>query len=127
MLRVGFVGIQPRESAIYAAFLERMAELSYEEGRNFTFEYIQAANVDAYEKSYLELAARKVDVFLAVGKPALRAALSEAFGHRPHSRCSSALPSSAGIPKPFTKAALRRYPRDVRITHHKRTFPRHCR
>ena len=31
MLRVGFVGIQPREFAIYAAFLERMAELSYEE------------------------------------------------------------------------------------------------
>ncbi|MGC2748818.1 MAG: hypothetical protein WA309_15350, partial [Pseudolabrys sp.] len=81
MLRVGFVGIQPRESAIYAAFLERMAELSYEEGRNFTFEYIQAANVDAYEKSYLELAARKVDVFLAVGnEPALRAALSAAGG-----------------------------------------------
>ena len=77
-----------------------MAELSYEEGRNFTFEYIQAANVDAYEKSYLELAARKVDVFLAVGKPALRAALSEAFGRRPHSRCSWALPSSAGIRNP---------------------------
>ena len=49
--------------------------------RNFTFEYIQAANVDAYEKSYLELAARKVDVFLAVGnEPALRAALSAARG-----------------------------------------------
>ena len=81
MLRVGFVGIQPREFAIYAAFLERMAELSYEEGRNFAFEYIQAANVDAYEKSYLELAARKVDVFLAVGnEPALRAALSAAGG-----------------------------------------------
>jgi putative tryptophan/tyrosine transport system substrate-binding protein len=81
MLRVGFVGIQPREFAIYAAFLERMTELSYEEGRNFAFEYIQAANVDAYEKSYLELAARKVDVFLAVGnEPALRAALSAAGG-----------------------------------------------
>ncbi|MGA9198918.1 MAG: ABC transporter substrate-binding protein, partial [Pseudolabrys sp.] len=81
MLRVGFVGIQPRGSANYAAFLERMAELSYEEGRNFAFEYIQAANVDAYEKSYLELAARKVDVFLAVGnEPALRAALSAAGG-----------------------------------------------
>ena len=34
-----------------------------------------------YEKSYLELAARKVDVFLAVGnEPALRAALSAAGG-----------------------------------------------
>src|SRR3954447_9277927 len=81
MLRVGFVGIQPRESAIYAAFLERMAELSYEEGQNFAFEYIQAANVDGYEKSYLERGARKVAVFLAVGnEPALRAALSGAGG-----------------------------------------------
>ena len=81
MLRVGFVGIQPRESAIYAAFLERMAELGYQEGRNFTFEYLQAANVDDYEKNYRELAARRVDAFLAVGnEPALRAALSAADG-----------------------------------------------
>jgi hypothetical protein len=27
MLRVGFVGVQPRESPLYAAFLERMTEL----------------------------------------------------------------------------------------------------
>ena len=38
MLRVGFVGVQPRESPLYAAFLERMTELGYQEGRNFTFE-----------------------------------------------------------------------------------------
>jgi putative ABC transport system substrate-binding protein len=81
MLRVGFVGIQPRESPFYAAFLERMAELGYQEGRNFTFEYIQAPNIDGYETSYRELAARRVDVFLAVGnEPALRAALSAAEG-----------------------------------------------
>jgi hypothetical protein len=35
MLRVGFVGVQPRESPLYAAFLERMTELGYQEGRNF--------------------------------------------------------------------------------------------
>ena len=81
MLRVGFVGIQPPGSPLYAAFLERMAELGYQEGRNFTFEYLQAANVDDYEKNYRELAARRVDVFLAVGnEPALRAALSAADG-----------------------------------------------
>ena len=79
MLQVGFVGIQPR--LFYAAFLGRLAELGYEEGRNLTFEYIQAANVDDYEKNYRELAARKIDVFLAVGnEPALRAALSAADG-----------------------------------------------
>ena len=68
MLRVGFVGIQPRESWLYAAFLERMTELGYQEGRNFTFEYIQTPNIDGYEKGSRELAGRKVDVFLAVGR-----------------------------------------------------------
>jgi putative tryptophan/tyrosine transport system substrate-binding protein len=81
MLRVGFVGMQPREFPLYAAFLKRMAELGYQEGRNFTFDYIQTPNIEGYEKNYRELAARKVDVFLAVGnEPALRAALSAADG-----------------------------------------------
>jgi putative ABC transport system substrate-binding protein len=81
MLRVGFVGMQPREFPVYAAFLMRMGELGYDEGRNFAFEYIQAPNVESYQKSYRELAARKVDVFLAVGnEPALRAALAAADG-----------------------------------------------
>ena len=81
MLRVGFVGMLPRESPLYANFLKRMAELGYQEGRNFTFDYIQTPNAEGYEKNYRELAARKVDVFLAVGnEPALRAVLSVADG-----------------------------------------------
>src|SRR5215813_13323030 len=81
MLRVGFVGVQPRESPLYAAFLERMTELGYQEGRNFTFEYIQTPNIDGYEKGYRELAGRKVDVFLAVGNErALLAACAAAEG-----------------------------------------------
>src|SRR5919197_3367681 len=80
-LRVGFVGMQPRESPLYANFLRRMAELGYQEDRNFTFDYIQTRNIEGYEKNYRELATRKVDVFLAVGnEPALRAALSAAEG-----------------------------------------------
>src|SRR4029077_9162007 len=81
MLSVGFVGMQPRDAPHYPNFLKRMAELGYQEGRNFTFDYIQTPNVEGYEKNYRELAARKVDVFLAVGdEPALRAALSVADG-----------------------------------------------
>jgi len=81
MLRVGFVGIQPRESPLYTNFLRRMAEFGYQEGRNFAFEYIQTPDIEGYEKNYRELAARKVDVFLAVGNErALRAALSAADG-----------------------------------------------
>ena len=38
MLRLGFVGIQPREAPVYTNFLKRMAELGYQEGRNFTFD-----------------------------------------------------------------------------------------
>jgi putative ABC transport system substrate-binding protein len=81
MLHVGFVGMQPRDAPHYANFLKRMAELGYQEGRNFTFDYIQTPNVEGYEKNYRELAARNVDLFLAVGnEPALRAALSVADG-----------------------------------------------
>src|SRR6478735_121195 len=81
MLRVGFVGMQPREAPHYRNFLRRMAELGYQEGRNFTFDYIQTPNVEGYERNYRELAARKVDVFLAVGtEQALRAALLAAEG-----------------------------------------------
>jgi putative ABC transport system substrate-binding protein len=81
MLRVGFVGIQPRESPFYTNFLRRMAEFGYQEGRNFAFEYIQTPDIEGYEKNYRELATRKVDVFLAVGNErALRAALSAADG-----------------------------------------------
>jgi putative ABC transport system substrate-binding protein len=81
MLHVGFVGIQPREAPVYTNFLKRMAELGYQEGRNFTFDYIQTPDVEGYERNYRELAARKVDVFLAVGTElALRAALLAAEG-----------------------------------------------
>src|SRR6516164_8010264 len=54
MLRVGFVGMQPRDAPHYTNFLMRMAELGYQEGRNFTFDYIQTPNVEGYEKNYRE-------------------------------------------------------------------------
>src|SRR5882672_5760604 len=74
MLRVGYSGILPREAPHYATFERRMAELGYQQGRNFTFEYIQAPSSEGYEPIYRELAA-KVDILLAAGnEPALRAA-----------------------------------------------------
>jgi putative ABC transport system substrate-binding protein len=75
MLRVGFVGIQPRGAPIYVAFLKRMAELGYQEGRNFIFEYIQAPSIEGYEASYRALLTRRVDILLAAGNElSLRAA-----------------------------------------------------
>jgi hypothetical protein len=79
MQRVGYVGIQPRDATLYLSFRRRMAELGYQEGRNFTFDYIQTPSIEGYEQGYRELAARKVDIFLAVGgEPALRAAQAAA-------------------------------------------------
>jgi len=76
-------GVQPRTSAIYVAFVERMAELGYEEGKNFSFDYVQAANVAGYEAGYRELAGRKVDILLASGPEiSLKSALATA-GTRP--------------------------------------------
>jgi putative ABC transport system substrate-binding protein len=73
VLRVGFVGIQPRGTGIYVSFINRMAELGYREGKNFVFEYVQAPSIEGYEASFRELATRKIDVFLAAGsEPALR-------------------------------------------------------
>ncbi|MCC6780479.1 MAG: ABC transporter substrate-binding protein [Hyphomicrobiales bacterium] len=81
VLRVGYVGLQPRNSPRYKVFLKRMAELGYQEGQNLVFEYIQTPSIDGYFAAYRELAERKVDVFLAVGnEPALLAARTAAEG-----------------------------------------------
>ena len=82
-VRVGLTGVQPRTAAIYVAFVERMAELGYEEGKNFSFEYVQVANVAGYEAGNRELAGRKVDILLASGPEiSLKSALATA-GTRP--------------------------------------------
>lgn len=75
VLRVGFVGIQARDTPTYKAFLVRMAELGYQEGKNFAFEFAQAPSLEGYEAAYRQLASRKIDVFLSAGsEPSLRAA-----------------------------------------------------
>src|SRR6516164_7582370 len=75
MLRVGYSGMLPRDAPHYAAFERRMAELGYQPGRNFRFEYIQAPSIEGYEVTYRELAARKRNALLAAGnEPGLRAA-----------------------------------------------------
>jgi hypothetical protein len=82
MLRVGFVGIQPREVSIYVPFLKRMA---HQEDRNFTFEYIRAPSIEGYEASY--------NILLAVGnEPSLRSARAVAgalYSRRVPTSCSS--------------------------------------
>ena len=67
MLRVGTVAGTPKSSPQWVAFERRMSELGYLEGKNFSFDYLQAANADEYEIGYRKLAARAPDVILAIG------------------------------------------------------------
>jgi putative ABC transport system substrate-binding protein len=80
-LRVGATSVQPRTVAIYSAFAKRMAELGYEEGKNFTFEFVQAPNVAGYTTAFREIANRGVDIMVATGPEAnLKAAIAAAGG-----------------------------------------------
>ena len=79
MLRVGLAAIVARTDPQWAAFTKRMAELGYEEGKNFALEFVQANSFADYPSAYAELARRKLDVFITIGgEPPLRAALAAA-------------------------------------------------
>src|SRR5262249_27353314 len=77
MLRVGTVSGSQKSSPQWAAFMRRMAELGYEEGKNFVFDFVPAANEEEYETGYRPLAAREPDIILATGPEiALKSALA---------------------------------------------------
>ena len=44
-----------------------MAELGYQEGKNYTIEYLNIPNIDAYESGFRQIVARGVDIILATG------------------------------------------------------------
>jgi putative ABC transport system substrate-binding protein len=67
ILSVGTVAGTPKSSPQWVAFERRMSELGYQEGRNFSFDFLQAASADEYEALYQKLAARVPDVILAIG------------------------------------------------------------
>ena len=79
MLRVGLAALVPGTDPQWATFEKRMAELGYEEGKNFALEFVQAKSFEDYPSVYAELARRKVDIFVTIGgEPPLRAALAAA-------------------------------------------------
>jgi len=67
MLRVGTASTQPRSSVIWKAFDQRMAELGYQEGTNYTFEHLNVPKIEEYEAGFRKLAARDVDIIVASG------------------------------------------------------------
>jgi len=82
-LRVGVTSVQPRTVEIFSAFAKRMAELGYEEGKNFTFDFVQAPNVAGYTAAFREIANRGADIILAAGPEANLKAAIDAAGGRP--------------------------------------------
>ena len=64
ILNVGTVAGTPKSSPQWVAFERRMVELGYQEGRNFSFDFLEAASADEYEALYRKLAARGPDVIL---------------------------------------------------------------
>lgn len=79
MLRVGAANAQPRSAPQWVAFVRRMAELGYVEGRNFVFDHLQIAGPEAWDAGYREVVARKPDVVVATGPEiSLKSALAAA-------------------------------------------------
>ncbi len=77
MLRVGTASTQPRSSPLWKAFEQRMAELGYQEGANYTFDYLNVPKAEEYETGFRKLAARDVDIIVASGPEiSLRSALA---------------------------------------------------
>ena len=77
MLRVGTVSGSQKSSPQWAAFVRRMAELGYQEGKTFTFDLVSATNAEEFETGYRTLTAREPDIVMATGPEiALKSALA---------------------------------------------------
>jgi hypothetical protein len=76
-LRIGWVSVQPRNNPTFNAFVMRLRELGYDEGRNFAPEYVQAPSATEYAGSMNEVVRRHVDIIVALGaEETLRAAMA---------------------------------------------------
>src|SRR5262245_25819017 len=64
-LGVGTVSGSEKSSPQWGAFLRRMAELGYQEGKTFVFDLVPAANAEEFETGCRTLAARELDIILA--------------------------------------------------------------
>jgi ABC-type uncharacterized transport system substrate-binding protein len=67
ILRVGTVAGAQRSAPRWVAFEERLVELSYRQGSNLAFEFVEASSIEEFEVGYRQLAELKVDIVVAVG------------------------------------------------------------
>jgi putative ABC transport system substrate-binding protein len=81
VLRVGTANVQPRTAPQWIAFVQRMAELGYREGENFTYDHAQIQNAEGWEAGYRSIVVQKPDIVVAAGpESSLKAALAAAGG-----------------------------------------------
>jgi putative tryptophan/tyrosine transport system substrate-binding protein len=84
VLRVGVATMLKPTEKIYTGLIARMAELGYDEGRNFVFDFVSAASPAEYPARYAEIVARGANILFAGGsEPVLRAARQAADGKVP--------------------------------------------
>jgi putative ABC transport system substrate-binding protein len=71
-LRVGTASPTPRRAStsFLLPFEQRMVELGYVEGKNFTLEFVELAQPNQFGEAFKQLVQRKVDVLLAYGAEA---------------------------------------------------------
>jgi hypothetical protein len=113
VLRVGTVGIQSKTTAIYIAFLQRMAELGHEEGKNFEFEYVRVSDVDETDSRHLRASLRAGGVRIKPGSvPALSSPASAPCVAKCTMRYAASSPLSLNC---FTSRSLARAEPDVTI------------
>jgi putative tryptophan/tyrosine transport system substrate-binding protein len=77
-MHVGYVTLQARTSPEIAAFIKRMGEFGYEDGKNFTFDLVELQNPDETRQAYAELAARGCNILVATGSEAAMQAATQA-------------------------------------------------
>ena len=67
MLRVGTANVQPISAQPWWAFKTRMAQLGYQDGKDFTVDHIKIPSTEAWDAGYREVVARKPDIIIAAG------------------------------------------------------------
>lgn len=77
MLRIGMVSVVARNNPFMDAFVKRLRELGYDEGKNLAFDYLKISSPVEYPEGMKELVQRHVDIIVAQGPEApLKAAMA---------------------------------------------------
>jgi putative ABC transport system substrate-binding protein len=77
MVRIGMVSVNARNNPFMDAFVKRLRELGYDEGKNLAFDYLKISSPVEYPEGMKELVQRHVDIIVAQGPEApLKAAMA---------------------------------------------------